>query len=242
MIGWLGFLGKMLTFTIEKIAGEKIVLHMDDRRRSARKFMNLYHALNDLEVLTKKIINELKNIVDTNDPVVQRDWLDSISMAVDETSKRFIETTLGLKEILNIFDPVLASTVSCLEVHKFSFLILASQGFELELKDSNCENIRYSYPKRDLESLDLEQYYRWYEEHYPLDATNSIEWPEWVVFGYVTEDDVREDRVVLRNSDSADRLVFLLTDHLDKIVIAREQLGEFLRKNFTIHDLLAVEK
>ncbi len=240
MIGWLGFLAKMLTFTLEKITGKVIDLQMDDRRRAARRFMAVYHVLSDLEVLAKEVIVELKYIVATNDPSIQRDWLREISVAVDETSQRFLEATLGLGEVLRIFDSVLASTVSALEAGKFSFLILAAHGFELEGKDANSEGIKYTYPKPDLESLDLQQYYRWYEEHYPLDATDSLEWPEWVICGYVQEDDVCEDRVVLREPKSADRLLSLLTEHLAKIGVAREQLGEFLRKHFTSQDLLAM--
>ena len=240
MLGWLGFLAKMLTFTVEKITGKAIELKMDDRRRAARRLMGLYHALLDLEVLTQEISLELKQVVGVEDPAIQAKWVHDVSIAVGETSQRFLEATLGLKEILQIFDPVLASTVSDLEASKFSSLMLAAQGFEPEGKSPNYDGIKYSFPKIELETLDLDQYYLWYKEHYPLDSRTSGSWPNWVIFGYVEESDVREDRVLLTDGHSAGRLISMLTRHLVRIAAARKQLAEFLSKHFTFQDLLAV--
>src|SRR6266481_1741235 len=117
MIGWINLLGRMVVFVVEKLATKKIDLLLDERRKAARQFLRLYHALADLEILTAELIVELRAMVDENDSGVSKEWLTNVATAVDETSQRFLEATLGLHDVLEIFDPALAATVSGLEAH-----------------------------------------------------------------------------------------------------------------------------
>lgn len=241
MIGWLGLIGRMLGFALEKLTGKVIDLGFDDRRRAARKLTSLHQAVSDLEVLTKEIIVELESISLQEDKSVEIEWLRNVATAVDETSQRFLETTVGLRDVLKIFDPILASTISDLEAHKFSFLILASDGFKLVDQNESCDEIVYTFPSERLDTLDLEEPYRWYKENYPLDSTKSLEWPPCVIHGFVEDEDVVQGRICIRDPHSMSRLAVLLKKHVDALSAARRGLGDFLRQNFKIEDLLAVQ-
>src|ERR1700720_4870779 len=214
MVGWIEFIGRILSFTIEKIAGKKVDLTLDDRRKAARKFLYLYYAISDLEILSKEVAIELRAMIQEKDPTVSRDWLSDIAAAIDETSQRFLEATQGLMEILRIFDPVLADTVSTLEAHKFSFLLIAARGFEPVRDKNEITEIEYTQPNDQLSSLDLMENYNWYAAHYPLDYSKPIEWPSGVMLSFVADENIRSERLNLRDAESMNRLADLLEHHV----------------------------
>src|SRR5690242_9244041 len=127
MVAWVGMFGRIIRFMLEKIASRRIELTLDDRRKAVRQFLTLYYAVTDLELLAKELMAELRDMIELKDPTIASEWLRNISLAVDETSQRFLEATQGLRAILEIFDPVLALTLSDMEANKLSFLLLASQ-------------------------------------------------------------------------------------------------------------------
>src|SRR5437899_12917891 len=49
VIGWLGFIGKLMQFCVEKIVGKRIDLRLDEKKRAATSFIRLYNSLQDLE-------------------------------------------------------------------------------------------------------------------------------------------------------------------------------------------------
>ena len=243
MVGWIEYIGRILSFTIEKVAGKKIDLTLDDRRKAARKFLCLYYAVSDLEILSKEVAVELRAIIQEKDPTLSREWFRDISAAIDETSQRFLEATQGLLEILRIFDPVLADTVSSLEAHKFSFLLIAARGFETVGDKNESTEIEYTRPSDQLSSLDLMENYNWYAAQRPLDHSKTIEWPSGVMLSFVADEtDIRNERLNLRDAESMNRLADLLEHHLKSLSEARESLTKFLRENFTIDDLLAFQR
>ena len=242
MVGWIEYLGRLITFVIEKVTGKKIDISLDDRRRAARKFMSLYHAISDLEVLSKEVAVELRVMVQESNATVSRDWFRDISLAVDETSQRFLEATQGLRKVLEIFDPVLAATVSGLEADKFSFLLVAARGFEAVGDEKVSVELEYTRPSDQLSSLDWAKNYDWCAAHYPLDYSNSIEWPTGVALSFVDESEISNERLSLTDPGSMNRLADFLDLHLQALVTARATLGNFLRERFTIDDLLAVQQ
>ncbi|MGO9211163.1 MAG: hypothetical protein ACLPXM_15265 [Terriglobales bacterium] len=242
LLGWGGLIGRMISFTLEKLAGKKIDLAMDDRRKAARMFLRLYHAVSDLEVLSNEIIVELQAMSAEDNPTVSGEWLRDISIAIDETSERFLEATQKLREILEIFDPVLAITVSGLEAHKFSFLIIAANGFEPITEEQGITAITYTRPSDQLAAFDLMDDYNWFAKRYPLDYTKPIEWPSGVTLSFLQESDIEEDHFKLNDPDSMLRLAGLLGHHSQALTAARLSLASFLRERFTLEDLLAVQK
>jgi hypothetical protein len=242
MVGWTGIIGKAIKFILEKIAGKKLDLALDDRRKAARQFYRLYLAVSDLEVLCKELIVELREMTEVGDPSVSAEWLRDISIAIDETSERFLEATLGLTEVLRIFDPLLAQAVSGLEAHKFSFLLIAANGFEPQLENSQIRTIKYTSPGPRESELDFAGTYQWYADHEPLDYSRPIEWPNDVLMNFANENDLAEDRLALAEPESMNRLADLLEKHIESLSAAREGLAGFLRQNFKMEDLLAVQE
>lgn len=238
MVGWIDYIGRLISFAVEKVSGKKIDLSMDERRTAARKFLALYHAVSDLEVLCQELVIELRAMREESDPSVSRDWLREAPYAIDETSQRFLEATHGLLETLKIFDPVLASTVSGLEAHKFSFLLIAVRGFE-PLPDDN-EVVGYTQPSDRANSIDLPENYKWYAEN-DL-GSGPIEWPEGVALSFIDEADTKSDRLNLREPASMSRLADLIEKHLRRLSAARDSLAKFLRNNFKFEDLLALQR
>lgn len=241
MVGWIDLIGRFISFMLEKLAGRKIDLSFDERRKAARQFLRLYHAVSDLEVVTKELIVELRDMAEANDPTVPAEWLREVSIAVDETSQRFLEATQGLCEVLEIFDPVLALSVGSLEAHKFSFLLMAAQGFE-PVERGEAMEVKYTQPGRQESELDLAKTYEWYAERYPLDVSKPLEWPDEVLLSFLSDDGLQHDRLTLSQPESMIRLANLLDKHLRSLSTAREGLAALLRARFNLEDLLAVQE
>jgi hypothetical protein len=238
VIGWIDYIGRLISFAVQEISGKKIDLSMDERRRAARKFLALYHVVSDLELLCQELVIELRAMSQEQDPTVCRDWLHEASDTIDETSQRFLEATHGLLETLKIFDPVLVSAVSGLEASKFSFLMIAVRGFE-RLGDHG-EVVEYTQPSDRANSIDLAANYKWYVEH-DL-GSGPIEWPDEVALSFIDEEDTKSDRVSLREPASMNRLADLIEQHLQSLSAAREGLAQYLRENSKFEDLLALQR
>lgn len=242
MVGWTGFIGRTISFVLEKITEKKLDLLMDDRRRAARQFYQLYLAVSDLEVLCKELIVELREMTKVNDPTVSAEWLRDISFTVDETSERFLEATQGLTEVLGIFDPVLAKAVSGLEASKFSFLLIAANGFQPQPENGQIQAVKYTSPGPREDELDLSSAYQWHADHQSVDYSRPIEWPDDVLMNLADESDLEEGRLTLAEPESMNRLADLLEKHNESLSSAREGLARFLRQNFKMEDLLAVQE
>lgn len=202
MLGWIALIGRTISFALEKLASKAIDLTTDQRRKSARQFLALYQAVEDLEVLSKEVMVELRDMNQMADPSLAREWLRDVSIAVDETSQRFFESTRGLRTVLEIFDPVLATTIGTLEADKFSFLLVAARGFQ-GLGNRESPEIKYTYPSQKGVHLDLDQAYQWHADRYPLDPTQPAEWPDDVLSSFVTANpNIESDRLVLSEPDS----------------------------------------
>jgi hypothetical protein len=238
VVGWIEYIGRFINFAVQKVTSNKIDLSMDDRRRAARKFLTLYHAVSDLEVLSQELVIELRAMTQEQDSAVSREWLRETSDTIDETSQRFLEATHGLFETLKIFDPVLASTVSGLEASKFSFLLVAVHGFERIGEDN--EVIQYTQPSDQANSLDLGQNYKWYGEN--NSRSGPIEWPEGVALSFIDMDDTKSDRLNLRDPVSMTRLANVVEHHVQTLSAARESLAKFLRESFKFEDVLALQR
>ena len=217
-------------------------MFLDDRRKVARQFYRLYLAVSDLEVLCKELIVELREMTAVADPSVSAEWLSYISIAVDETSERFLEATQGLIEAIRIFDPLLAQAVSGLEAHKFSFLLIAANGFEPQWENGQIQAVKYTSPGPREDELDLASTYQWHADHSPLDYSTPIEWPNDVLMSFVDETDLEEGRLTLAEPESMSRLADLVEKHIESLTAAREALARFLRQNFKMEDLLAVQE
>lgn len=241
MVAWTGVIAKAINFILEKIAGKKLDLLLDDRRKAARQFYQLYIAVLDLEVLCKELIVELREMTTFNDPTVSADWLRDVSLAIDETSQRFLEATQGLTEVLKIFDPALAQTVSGLEANKFSFLLIAANGFEPQIANGQIHAVKYTSPPTQLDELDFASTYQWYADHRELDYPRPIEWPNDALMNFVDESNLEEGRMTLAEPESMNRLAGRVEKHTESLSAARERLASFLRQNFKIEDLLAVQ-
>lgn len=241
MVGWTGVIGKTINFVLEKIAGKKLDLLLDDCRKAARQFCQLYLAVSDLEVLCKELIVELREMATANDPTVSAEWLRDVSMAIDETSERFLEATQGLTEVLEIFDPVLAQTVSGLEANKFSFPLIAANGFEPQIANDQIQAVKYPSPRTQLDELDFAGTYQWHADHRQLDYSRPIEWPNDVLINFLDESHLEEGRLTLAEPESMNRLADLVEKHNAFLSAAREGLALFLRQNFKMEDLLALQ-
>lgn len=245
MIGWAEIIGRLASFAAEKLLGRKIDLLLDDRLRAARGFMRFYQALGDLEVLVKEIIVESRAVLDDGeDSTVSKEWFNDVSIAVDETSERFLEASDQIVESIEIFDPPLALTVSDLSAHKFSFLVVAATGFKAF--DDNgyaLETAEYSKPTdQAVEKLDLAGRYEWYKANYPLDATKSLEWPRWAHQSMLDVEDVDNDFIRIKDPESLRRLIETLDIHVKTLSDAREKFAAFFRSNFSVEDLLAIRE
>ncbi|HMJ54624.1 MAG TPA: hypothetical protein VK540_21230 [Polyangiaceae bacterium] len=242
MVGWFGLVSKLLDFTLDKLVGKKLELAMDDKRKAARVFLGMYHALRDLEVLSMEILSEIEVMIREDDPSVSAEWLRNVSLALEGRSELFLDSSYGIRDVLSVIDPALANAVAELEAGKSSFLIMASHGIEPEFEENMVTAVKYTYPKAGVDDFDLEAHYKWYAEHYPLSNSSPVNWPSWALHGFIQRDEVCEDRLVLRDPHSMQRFAALVQHQLRSLSATRDALGAFISERFTLEDLLAVGK
>jgi hypothetical protein len=167
VLGWLGFIGKLFQFCLEKVIGKKIDLAQDQRKRSATAFLRLYNSLQSLENLCATFLHIARPVVVGERKRLRNESFRVLSQEADRASEEFLASAKDLIGALQIFDPTLALMLGQVQHGKFTFLA-ASSGFEKILSplDSRAnhkgvlEQVTYTGPSADLEAIDFEGLYQ----------------------------------------------------------------------------------
>lgn len=263
VIGWLGFIGRLMQFCVEKIVGKRIDLRLDERKRAATSFIRLYNSLQDLDSICAQFLGILEPVVNGSRKRLRNEWVRRLSEATDKASAEFLDAAKEMVGAIQIFDPTLALLLGQVQQSKFIYLSLSS-GFDqltspVELNTDaggRLESVRYSAPSDDLETIDFESLYqtmeRWgtrpfserdYEvdfvEGKPVVGQVALEWPKDSLLNLL--DGKVVDRVLMPTDVGQITSLYELTQrHLSLLTQTRETLRSFISENFSIDDLLYV--
>lgn len=107
MITLGGFIGDLAQFILSKIIGKHLDLALDNKKRSAKAFLNLHESLAELETVTHHFLSETQPIVEGVQTRLFRVPFDEIAKKADKSSRMFIEAFSELHQAINIYDRAL---------------------------------------------------------------------------------------------------------------------------------------
>jgi hypothetical protein len=247
MIVWLGLIGNMIKFMVEKLASKRIDLAMDQKRKAGRIFVRVHEILERLCELSQELSENIDQ--PTVNGLHREAWLFNVDEEITLLSNEFLHLTDQFHDVLRIFDPNLSKTLSGLVYYKFSMLVLASHSFKrLSREDNPSMMIEYVYPNADLLTIDFEEHYNWLAENPDYFKNNEfdgedLEWPNNVLvstFGIheSTQQDTVRSGSLEEQAEDIRRLRALLQIHRSFLAEANKKLREFIVSNFSIADVL----
>jgi hypothetical protein len=165
VLAWLGFVGRLVQFCVEKLIGRRIELALDQKKRAAAAFIRMYNSLQALELVCTQFLQGASPVVRGEQRRLRGAWFRSLSEQTDRASTDFLASAREVVGVLEIIDPALPLMLGQIRQGKFIFLALSS-GFDqmtysLDLNEdaTAIKNLTYTAPSEELEAFDLEGIY-----------------------------------------------------------------------------------
>lgn len=245
MIWWQAVIGKMVGFMSEKLASKWIDLTLDQKKRACKAFVKLYFAMENLEEITGELLKQLEEIQKGTEVRVSGGSLFYISDLVKTNTEVFLDSVRDLGAVLELFDPVLSAELVQLSTYKASFLMTASEGFNVDMDESNgAVSIRYEKPVDKFLTIDFSETYEWLKKRDRLyDVRDVFEWPQQFIVRYFIEEGDVESRTI-RIDNKSDVMTFCdaLKQHSAVLADGTERLRSLIIDKFSPEDILYVNK
>lgn len=245
MLIWQGVIGKMIGFMATKLAGKRIDLALDEKKKAARAFVKLYFAMEQLEEITSRLIEHLEEIQKGKEIHIRGGALFYISRMIDANTWVFLDSVEDLGRVIDLYDPVLSAELVQLSTYKASFLMHASETFKVEEGPTDHDVIvTYSRPADKFLTIDFEETYEWLKARDHLyDVRDVFEWPQNFVVRYCIEEGDLETAVV-RLDDTHAVMTFyeILKQHSAVLSAGKERLRSLIIGQFKPEDILYVSK
>src|SRR5215510_1671494 len=118
MLTWQGLIGKMVDFMVGKLAGKKLDLFLDEKKKACKVFVKLYFAMEQLEEITSELLANLEPIAKGEQTQLSPSFsLAEMSVRIDNNSQNFLEAVDQLSSVLEIYDPILSSALGQLSYY-----------------------------------------------------------------------------------------------------------------------------
>jgi hypothetical protein len=219
---------------------------LDQRKQAARAFLALHEALARLEGVSVDIRAEVKLVLDGRRSYLWRAPFTSIAHEGDAASRAFADSLRELYSVISIYDPALAALLSGIRGVKQGLLIRVATVATSKMTFAVLPNpdgfaVHYSAPTERLMAADLEESCEIAQNlHQRARAGDSFEWPRDVLLSLV-EDNLVEGRMADEDIAQARQLHEMLEKYTPFLAKARIEVEAFLRKNFSLEDLLYVK-
>lgn len=245
MLIWQGVIGKMIGFMASKLAGKRLDLALDEKKKAAKAFVKLYFAMQQLEEITARLIEDLEEIQNGKEFYIRGGTLLSISQMIDANTWVFLDGVEDLGEVIDLYDPVLSAELVQLSTYKASFLMHASETFKVE-EDPTSHHvlITYSKPADKFLTIDFDETYEWLKAREHLyDVRDVFEWPQNFVVRYCIEEGDLETSVVrLDDAHAVMKFYGMLKQHSAALSTGKERLRSLIISQFKPEDILYVSQ
>jgi len=241
MIGWLGFVGKLLEFSATKIIGRQFDLTLDRKKRACRDLLEMYELLVELEAFASRCIAVFEPVATGKKPRLYSPVLRQLDARARELSERFLQTLKPLARALTILDPDLGEAFENLRLVKahggssFWFSDVFRDGFQTHRLVRNEEIgtcLELYVPRADPTST--------LEENYG-GGSERLRFPEEDVLRRIVDADGIARSIVEPEDVAAIReLCENIRVHMRRLAKTRVSLGAFISARFSIEDLLYV--
>lgn len=243
MLSGQGIVGKLVELLLSKIAGKKLDLLLDDRRRVCRTFAEFYFCLARLEDISTSLLTPLRDAVSSRDPSPFVREFATVAPSLDALSQRFLDVGEQLEWVVELYDETLSRALSHLYYHKFSLLVLLSHSIELKrAAGGGTTELTYLCPSSDLLSIDMDKYYEWVKENSDRDYVepSEIDWPVRLLETIGYDDAFTRTNLCLNDHSELKKFAIVLETHSRILSQAKEKLRLFLVTNFKIDEVFAV--
>lgn len=245
MLWWQAVIGKMVGFMSSKLAGKWVDLTLDQKKRACKAFVKLYFAMENLEEITSELLKHLEEIQEGAEIHVSGASLFYISDMVHTNTQVFLDSVRDLGNVIELFDPVLSAELVQLSDYKASFLMSASETFNVDMDESNGSiSIRYEKPVEKFLTIDFSDVYEWLKKRENLyDVRDVFEWPqEFVVRYFIEEGDIESRTIRIDNKDDVMKFYDVLKQHTAILADGTERLRALIIGKFSPEDILYVNK
>lgn len=244
MIPWQGFIAKLIDLMTDKLLGKQFDLALDEKKRACKVFVKLYFAMEHLEELTLELLMYMEPVVEGKETTLTSYFLPELSARLDANSQSFFEAVEHLGDVLELFDPDLAAALGSLSYSKFSFLMIASESFQIEREPNyHIEKVKFNRPDERLVTINLEEHYEWMRKNRnSIEPGVDYEWPHNVLINFFTKDEIVDGEIRLKDTQTVTDFYRILMPHANALSRARERLRKLIIDKFSIEDVLYVSK
>jgi len=266
----MGFIGKLVEFMATKLIGKRLDLALDKKKKACKTFLAFLDSLSQLERLFGDFVKYIESFVAGKNSHIYRVHLERVTGELAKASRDFLENIEALGQVIYLYDSNLARLFSRMMHVKFGLTLVASQFFqsvtdEYDLR-SDVADLDDRQPVMRFDRLAVDNpYYRGLDFTLPSEELMRLNLNEaydkivsesddltpdgFLIFGTRASTDillnlVRHKYIEKRiGPDDIDVLIDLyptLKSHQEVLRKARESLREFIRKNFSLEDLLYV--
>ena len=142
MIAWAGFIGNFVEFILYRVDG----LRLDERKRGARAFWELYWAVERLEAVSLDFLREARPVIAGDKPRLYRVPLENIAREAREASRSVVTSFQNLDRLIQIYDRTMARqkwrTLSFMEKIKFELLTNPNSVFFIEISAPSIRSMK----------------------------------------------------------------------------------------------------
>ena len=231
MIYALEIIGKFLSFAFEKMLEKEIDLSYKNKSISCRSFTKLYFCLSELDEITDSLLKSLES----RDLGLVVSSLNKNKGRLEAVTQNYFDVAWELEFVIEIFDDSLSKALFPIYYNKASFLINFPKTFVIDNDGKTRHNLIYLEFEKELSEEVLKKDY---EKLTKVDFDNKD--TSWAndLYTISLEEDFNKSAIDLSKKENLDFLHQKLSQHSQCIKEARLKLRDFLKKNFTIDEVL----
>lgn len=265
MISWIGFIGDLTSFIMEKVKDKKPEISLEQKKQIGRKFYDYYESIERLEMLTIEFFKFISPVVDGKKSRLYSNWTNGLDRKFQIESENFRNRFNEIRPILSYYEPnlhLMFSRFQSLKEIRLSYLSLKKtealnkMRFEFNMENSTLKSLEYTIPSDELIGVDFQKIFdkfgvieidRLENLRYMAniikenDFLNNFEKPYDAISGLI-EGKYEPEIVNPSEVEKIKQLNDLLKKKLKIYSISRQALREFITNNFSLGDLLYFEE
>lgn len=250
MITWIGLVGKILDFLLEKLLDKTVDWSLDKKKYACQSLVEFHDVLCTLEILLEDFLTTFRPLYEGEKTVIYDYWLRKHSQEIAISTEKFIRCIDEVGRVLYFYDPALTALIANIGESKGRFLSTSRSWamikFDIQWKTSSSgfDCVSYSIPSESLSKQELE---RAYSDCKKLPINNhrlkrsKRSWSNDTLF-ILLKDFLEQESFTKTDIEAVRDLYRRLSTHQKLIHESRLRLRTFISSQFSIEDLLTIAR
>jgi hypothetical protein len=226
-------IAKVVSFIVNKIAGQISDIPFDKRRKACRSLTKLYYCVQALDDLTENVLGRFNDFQKWGHADAVVNSLNSHMREIQLTTNMFIELGSELQAGLAIVDPALARCCDVLYISKFDFLTFLSTSIEWD-RTTSPPKILVKRPLGKMEAVDMENMYELSAKE--LQSGNEYFWPDSEFYEFNT--DFEDVRIGFDDEETAIQVLKMIRRQNLLLKEAKDRLRNLIKDTFSVEEIL----